>query len=66
MNLAFVTNVFPNPVDPLTGLFNQFLVRALKAEHRVSVVTSVLWHEELGTADRFCRCRRQSSRLECQ
>src|SRR5947209_3129422 len=47
MNLLFVTNVFPSPVDPTKGLFNQYLARALAAEHRVSVVAPIPWIDEL-------------------
>ena len=47
MNLLFVTNVFPNPIDPTKGLFNYYLARALAGEHDVSVVAPISWIDEL-------------------
>jgi glycosyltransferase involved in cell wall biosynthesis len=47
MNLLFVTNVFPNPVDRTKGLFNHYIARALAADHRVNVVAPISWLDEL-------------------
>jgi glycosyltransferase involved in cell wall biosynthesis len=48
VNLLFITNVFPTPVEPTKGVFNFYLARALAAEHRVRVIAPVPWTAERG------------------
>lgn len=47
MRLLFVTNVFPNPLQPTKGVFNLRLVQALAEEHEVRVVSPISWVDEL-------------------
>jgi teichuronic acid biosynthesis glycosyltransferase TuaC len=46
MRLLFITNVFPNPLQPTRGMFNYELVRALSAGHEVRVVSPIAWTDE--------------------
>src|SRR5436305_14789102 len=43
MKLLFLSNVFPNPLQPLKGVFNLELARALARDHELRVVSPVAW-----------------------
>ncbi len=43
MNVLFLTGDFPSPCSPASGLFNQYLARAMAREHDVRVVCPVSW-----------------------
>lgn len=44
LNLLFISNVYPNPVQPGKGVFNRRMVESLRAiGHRVGVVCPVAW-----------------------
>ncbi len=47
MNLLFITNIYPGPIDPTKGIFNHSLVRALSRHHDVHVIAPVSWLDEL-------------------
>ncbi|MGH9175988.1 MAG: glycosyltransferase, partial [Vicinamibacterales bacterium] len=47
MRLLFLSNVFPNPLEPHKGTFNRSLVRTLSARHVVRVVSPVAWTIEM-------------------
>jgi glycosyltransferase involved in cell wall biosynthesis len=47
MSLLFVSNVFPNPLNPTKGTFNAALLRELSTRQRVHVVSPVSWLESL-------------------
>ncbi len=46
MRLLFISNVFPNPLQPTRGVFNLDMVRALAREHDVRVVSPIAWTDE--------------------
>lgn len=50
MNLLFITNVFPSPLEPTKGIFNLHLVRGMSQRHRVSVIAPISWREEARAA----------------
>src|SRR4051812_43569018 len=50
MRLLFVSNVFPNPLEPTKGVFNRDLVGALAGDHDVTVVSPVAWATEFNAA----------------
>jgi glycosyltransferase involved in cell wall biosynthesis len=52
MKLLFLSNVFPNPLQPTKGVFNLGMVRALARDHEVRVVSPVSWVDELRAARR--------------
>ena len=44
LNLLFISNVYPNPVQPGKGVFNRRMVESLRVlGHRVGVVCPVAW-----------------------
>lgn len=43
MNILLITTVFPSPLTPNKGAFNDEMVRALASEHRVKVIAPVSW-----------------------
>jgi teichuronic acid biosynthesis glycosyltransferase TuaC len=43
MRLLFLSVVYPNPLEPTKGTFNQSFVEALAADHEVQVVAPLLW-----------------------
>jgi len=43
MHLLFITNTFPNPIQPTRGAFNAAMAEGLAAEHDVSVISPVSW-----------------------
>lgn len=47
MSLLFVSNVFPNPLNPTKGTFNAALLRELSKTRRVHVVSPISWLEAL-------------------
>src|SRR4051812_30767140 len=47
MKLLFITNDYPNPLEPTKGVFNHDLVRALSRANDVDVVSPVAWTVEL-------------------
>lgn len=49
MRILFLSNVFPNPLQPAKGTFNQSLVAALSQEHDVQVVSPISWIDEISS-----------------
>jgi glycosyltransferase involved in cell wall biosynthesis len=47
MRLLLVSNIFPNPWQPVKGTFNFALTRALARDHEVHVVAPIAWTDEL-------------------
>jgi len=47
MQLLFLSNVYPNPLQPLKGTFNRSMVAALAKEHTVQVISPVSWVDAL-------------------
>ena len=45
MKLLFVSNVYPNVINPTKGTFNAALTRALAASHSVHIVSPISWLE---------------------
>ena len=43
VNILFLSSVFPNPIEPSRGCFNDSLVRALAIRHQVEVVSPIPW-----------------------
>jgi glycosyltransferase involved in cell wall biosynthesis len=46
MRLLFITNVFPNPLQPTKGIFNLSLARELTQTQQVRVIAPILWTDE--------------------
>ena len=46
MNILFITNVFPNPLEPTKGIFNLHLARGLAQRHQVRVIAPISWRDE--------------------
>lgn len=46
MRLLFITNVFPNPLQPTKGVFNHHLAKALAVENEIRVICPVAWTDE--------------------
>jgi len=46
MRILFLTNIFPNPYEPLKGTFNLEMVKSLSEQHDVDVVCPVSWVEK--------------------
>ena len=46
MRLLFISNDFPNPLNPTGAIFNLQLTRALSRRHQVEVVAPVSWVDE--------------------
>jgi glycosyltransferase involved in cell wall biosynthesis/peptidoglycan/xylan/chitin deacetylase (PgdA/CDA1 family) len=46
MRLLFISNVFPNPLQPTRGAFNRELAGALARRHAVHVIAPVAWADE--------------------
>ena len=46
LNILFITNVFPNPIEPTKGIFNLHLARGLAQRHQVRVIAPISWREE--------------------
>ncbi len=47
MRILFLSNVFPNPLNPTKGTFNKSLIAALAQQHKVQVVSPISWIDEL-------------------
>ena len=47
MRILAVTNLYPNPYDPIRATFNRQQFRALAAQHAVRVICPIAWTEEL-------------------
>jgi peptidoglycan/xylan/chitin deacetylase (PgdA/CDA1 family)/glycosyltransferase involved in cell wall biosynthesis len=47
MRILFVSNVFPNPLQPTKGTFNRAMVQALARRHEVQVISPIAWTDEL-------------------
>jgi teichuronic acid biosynthesis glycosyltransferase TuaC len=47
MNILFLTNVYPSPIEPTKGVFNYHLAQALAREHKVTVINPISWVDEL-------------------
>jgi teichuronic acid biosynthesis glycosyltransferase TuaC len=47
MKLLCIASIYPNPIQPAKGIFNDHLMRALAMEHEVSVVAPISWLDEL-------------------
>lgn len=48
MNLLFISNVYPTPVQPGKGVFNRRMVESLRVNgHRVGVVCPIAWTDAL-------------------
>ena len=62
MRLLFITNVFPNPLQPTKGVFNLELARALKRDNEVSVICPVAWTDECAALRRGQRLAGQRTR----
>ncbi len=52
MRILFISNVYPNPIDPLRGVFNHYLARSLAIKHQVTVVSPISWVDELKDSGR--------------
>lgn len=63
MNILILSSIYPNPIEPTKGLFNQYLARALASDHNVTVITPVSWYRELQAIGRRSQAI-PSSRLE--
>jgi len=46
LNILFITNVFPNPIEPTKGIFNLHLARGLAQRHQVRVIAPISWRDE--------------------
>ena len=46
MKILFFSNVFPNPMEPQKGTFNQAMLEAMHQAHDVRVVCPVSWVDE--------------------
>lgn len=46
MRVLFLSNVFPNPLEPHKGTFNRSMVSALAALHDVHVISPIAWSRE--------------------
>tara|TARA_R110000850_G_scaffold205605_11_gene331834 strand:+ start:13859 stop:15160 length:1302 start_codon:yes stop_codon:yes gene_type:complete len=47
MKILFLSNVFPNPLQPGKGTFNKSMIESLSQIHRVHVITPVSWIDEI-------------------
>ena len=47
MRILFLSNVYPNPVQPLKGTFNRSMVAALARQHQLQVISPVSWIDAL-------------------
>ena len=47
MRILAVTNLYPNPYDPIRATFNRQQFQALAAQHAVRVICPIAWTEEL-------------------
>jgi glycosyltransferase involved in cell wall biosynthesis len=43
MKILFISSIFPNPIEPSLGCFNDSLVRALASTHDVDVLSPIPW-----------------------
>jgi len=46
MRLLFISNDFPNPLEPTKAVFNLHLVRGLARNHQVEVISPVSWVDQ--------------------
>jgi len=46
MRILFISNEFPNPLNPNKAVFNLQLVRALARQHQIQVVSPVSWIDQ--------------------
>lgn len=46
MRILTLTNLYPNPFQPQRATFNRQMIRALAAEHEVSVISPIAWTDE--------------------
>jgi glycosyltransferase involved in cell wall biosynthesis len=51
MRILFVTNNFPNPLEPTRGMFNAYTARALARAHDVRVISQISWRDEAARRD---------------
>ncbi len=52
MRILAITNLYPNPFEPLRGLFNGEQLRALAARCPVRLISPIAWTEELASRAR--------------
>ncbi len=43
MRILFISSIYPNPIEPSRGCFNQSLVRGLAKNHQVEVISPIPW-----------------------